>query len=309
MTTGNPSDSQPGPRGHDPRDPFSRQPVSRRRFLQVSTAGALVGAAGLPLLMNVACTPTAPGGASSSAKPAAGQPASKNAAGPYPTFIPFTGGPKPDYHSDDQRYDDGFDNYPANPFKAVQEKPGAGGKVDVLIAQYFPPPTPFEQNPSWQAVNKELNANVQMNMVAGADYRTKFTTTIAGDDLPDIMHIWFGYTLAPNLPAFFKAKCADLTPYLAGDVAKEYPYLAAIPTFAWKNSVSAVDGALYLIPIQRHLPTFPGNGGYVFKNTDMWDKDIGADYVPKDAEGFKRVLKTLARPQEKRWSIGINGAD
>ena len=39
---------------------------------------------------------------------------------------------------------------------------------------------------------------------------------MAGDDLPDIMHIFFGYTLAPNLPDFFKAKCADLTPYLAG---------------------------------------------------------------------------------------------
>ena len=91
------------------------------------------------------------------------------------------------------------------------------------------------------------------------------------------MHIYNGYALAPNLPGFFKAKCADLTPYLGGDAAKDYPYLAAIPTYAWKNSVSAIDGALYLIPIQRHLPIFPGFGGYFFANTDMCDKDIGAD--------------------------------
>jgi putative aldouronate transport system substrate-binding protein len=296
----------------------------------MSAVGALAGTAGLPLLLE-ACVPAAapasnPPAASSSgastgaapagaqpttaAKPAAdAKPAAKTAGGPFPTFIPFTGGPKPDYHSDDARYDDGFDNYPANPFRAVNEKPGAGSNVNVLIAQYFPPPTPFDQNPSWQEVNKQLNANVQMNMVAGTDYRTKFTTTIAGDDLPDIMHIWFGYTLAPNLPAFFKAKCADLTPYLSGDAAKDYPYLAAIPTYAWKNSVSAIDGALYLIPIQRHLPTFPGNGGYFFVNSDMWDKDIGADTVPKNAEDFKKILQTLNKPGENRAAVGNNGAD
>jgi len=328
MAMSNPSPSDGSQRGSPER------PVSRRRFLRVSAAGALVGAAGLPLLLNAcapAQAPVAPAGAQPTAAPsggaaagptpaaaqpttaakpaAAGQAASKAGGGPYPTFIPFSGGPKPDYHSDDPRFDDGFDNYPPNPFKAVNETPGTGKDVNVLIAQYFPPPTPYEQNATWQEVNKQLGANVQMNMVAGADYRTKFTTTIAGDDLPDIMHIWFGYTLAPNLPAFFKAKCADLTPYLAGDAAKEYPYLAAIPTFAWKNSVSAVDGALYLVPIQRHLPTFPGNGGYVFKNIDIWDKDIGPDYVPKDADDFKRVLKELTRPQENRWAIGNNGAD
>jgi hypothetical protein len=104
--------------------------------------------------------------------------------------------------------------------------------------------------------DQPLNANMNINVVAGPDYQTKFVTTMASDDLPDIMHIYNGYALAPNLPAFFKAQCADLTPCLAGDAAKEYPYLAAIPTYAWKNSVSAIDGALFLIPIQRHLPIF-----------------------------------------------------
>jgi len=123
------------------------------------------------------------------------------------------------------------------------------------------------------------------------------------------MLIFFGYTLAPNLPAFFKAKCADLTPYLAGDAAKEYPYLAALPTYAWKNSISAIDGSLYLVPIQRHLPTFPGNGGNFFKNIDMWAPEIGADYVPKNAEDFKRLVQQLNRPREGRAALGNNGAD
>jgi putative aldouronate transport system substrate-binding protein len=133
---------------------------------------------------------------------------------------------------------------------------------------------------------------------------------MASDDLPDIMHIFFGYTVAPNLPQFFKSKCADLTPYLAGDAAKDYPYLASIPTPAWKNSASAIDGQLFLIPI--HRPQYSVSerypyGGNFFKNVDMYDGEIGADYVPKDADDFKRVLQTLNRPSENRWAIGKAG--
>ena len=146
-----------------------------------------------------------------------------------------------------------------------------------------------------------------MNIIPTSDYRTKFATTMASDDLPDIMHIYNGYALAPNLPAFFKGKCADLTPYLAGDAAKAYPYLAAIPTYAWKNSVSAIDGALYLIPIHRPMFSIAPAGGNFFKNVDMWDKELGQDYVPANQDDFKRALQTLTRPQENRWGIGSFG--
>ena len=258
-------------------------------------------------MLSAACT----------AAPATGGPTSSSGAGsstqsgargsPYPTYVPVANGPKPDYHTDDPRYDDGFDNFPSNSIKAVAEKPGAGSTVNILNRAYFPPPTPFEQNPTWQEINRQINATMAINVIASADYQTKFVTTMAGDDLPDIMHIYNGYALAPNLPAFFKAKCADLTPYLAGDAAKDYPYLAAIPTYAWKNSVSAIDGALYLIPIQRHLPIFPSFGGYFFANTDIWNKEIGEGYVPKNADDLKRILLQLNRPQEGRWGIGNMG--
>ena len=266
--------------------------LSRREFIRVSAAGAL--------LLSAACAPAAPSNTATAGSSSSGGAGKGN---PYPTFIPLANGPKPDYHTDDPRFDDGFDNYPANPIKAVAEKPGTGSTVNVLNRAYFPPPTPFDQNPTWQEINRQLNANMNINVVASPDYQTKFVTTMASDDLPDIMHIYNGYALAPNLPAFFKAKCADLTPYLAGDAAKEYPYLAAIPTYAWKNSVSAIDGALYLIPIQRHLPIFPSFGGYFFTNTDIWNKEIGEGYVPKSADDLKRILLQLNRPQEGRWGI------
>jgi putative aldouronate transport system substrate-binding protein len=304
--------------------------LSRRGFLRVTVAGAV------PVLLSACAAPQAPAAATSASKPAAPtaaaapatvavaqptsvlaptpaaapKPAAAAASGPYPTYIPFTGGPKPDYHDDKPIFADGFENYPASPFKANPSAPGAGGVVNVLIAAYFPVPTPYEQNPTWQAVNKQLNADVRMNIIPTADYRTKFATTLASDDLPDIMHIYFGYSVAPNLPQFFKSKCADLTPYLSGDAAKDYPYLAAIPSAAWKNSTSAIDGQLFLVPIHRPMYSVSERypyGGNLFRNTDMYDTEIGQDYVPKDADDLMRILKTLNRPQENRWAIGKPG--
>jgi putative aldouronate transport system substrate-binding protein len=270
--------------------------LTRRGFIRVSAAGAL--------LLTAACSPAAQ--PASSSKPGAAT-GTGGKSGPFPTYAAITNGPKPDYHVDDPRYDDGYDNYPTSPIKAITEKPGAGSTINILNRAYFPPPTPFDQNPTWQEVNKQLNANINLNVVAGADYQTKFVTTMAGDDLPDLMHIYNGYALAPNLQGFFKAKCADLAPYLGGDAAKDYPYLAAIPTYAWKNSVAAFDGALYLIPIQRHLPTFPGFGGYFMVNTNIWNKEIGQGVVPKDAQDFKRILIALNKPQENRSGVGNAG--
>jgi putative aldouronate transport system substrate-binding protein len=123
------------------------------------------------------------------------------------------------------------------------------------------------------------------------------------------MHIFFGYSVAPNLPGFFKSKCADLTPYLSGDAAKDYPNLAAIPTPAWKNSISAVDGALYLIPIHRQMTSVPPRGGNFFKNVDMWDTELGQDFVPKNSDEFKKALTQLNRPQENRWAMGAFGTN
>jgi putative aldouronate transport system substrate-binding protein len=258
----------------------------------------------VPVLLS-ACAPSAPSAPSVGATPKA----AAKSAGPYPSYIPLANAPKPDYANDDPRYDPGFDNYPANPFKAIQTPPGSGGTVNTLMAAYYPLPTPFDQNPTWQEINRQLNANVQMNIISGPDYRTKLATVMSSDDLPDIMHLFQGWSAGQNLPAFLKAKCADLTPYLAGDAAKDYPSLAAIPTYAWKNSVSAIDGQLFLVPIHRQLPTYPGaGGGYFFVNSDIWDKEIGPDYNPKNADDFKRILLQLNRPQSNRWAIGNVGS-
>jgi putative aldouronate transport system substrate-binding protein len=113
------------------------------------------------------------------------------------------------------------------------------------------------------------------------------------------------------LPDFLKAKCADLTPYLAGDAVKDYPNLAAIPPYSWKNSISAIDGKLYLIPLHRPLPGTgaASHSGYFFKNIAVWDKAVGPGYVPKNADDLKRVLLELNRPKENYWAIGDQVSD
>jgi len=267
--------------------------TSRRTLLLAIGAGA-----SLPLLsacgLNAPAAPTAPVTGTAGAK----------AGSAYPTFIPFTGGAKPDFPSSGPLYEDGFTNYPKNPQKVLPNTPpGAGGKILCYTNNSAPaPPTPYEQNPAWQETNKELNADVQFTIISQADYPTKLQTVMAGNDLPDVMLIPGGGasgTTIQNLTQFLAAQAADLTPFLGGDAAKEYPFLAAIPTYAWKNSGCVRNGKLQMLPIERYYP-----GSMLLKNRDVYDTEIGKDYTPKNAYAFKRVLQALTKPADNRWGIG-----
>src|SRR5205823_2361523 len=137
---------------------------------------------------------------------------------------------KPDFPADGPGYDDGYNSYPANPVKALpSEPPGTGSMFKAMSIALFPPPTPMEQNPAWQAVNKALNATMQIEVVTQADYPVKLGTAMAGSDLPDVLYIYAragsSSTLAAatGMPQFLQSQAGDLTPYLAGDAAKEYP--------------------------------------------------------------------------------------
>ncbi len=278
--------------------------VSRRSFLRAAAGGVVI----LPGLL-AACTPAAPATptAAPGAKPSAptsGAVAPAKAGSVMPTYIPLQGGPKPDYPSAGEQYEDGWDNYPSPAMKSwTKEPPGTGGTITALSNGFNPPATPYDQNPAWQAVNKALNANVVFNVVAPADYPAKMGTTMAGDDLPDLMlfpgglNVTLAQSGTANMPQFLQNKCADLTPYLSGDAIKEYPFVAAIPTFAWQNSGCAFNGHLYMLPLQRYVA-----GRTLFKNVGVYDSEIGKDYVPKNREDLKKVFLQLNRPQEDRYA-------
>jgi len=276
--------------------------VTRRRFLRLA-----VGLAGGVLTVSLAsaCASGAP--TAGPTRPAAGPTASGNSAANavYPTYLPGSTGPKPDSPASGPGYDAGFDKFPTNPAKAMPgDPPGAGGTVNIMSIALFPPPAPLAQNPAWQAVNKALNANVEFDVVTQADYPVKLGTVMAGSNMPDLLYIYApagsSSTLAAanGLPQFLQSQAADLTPYLAGDAAKDYPNLAAIPTPAWKNAGCAYQGHLYLIPIHRYLP-----GQMFVKNVTVWDAEFGQDYVPKNADDFKRTLLTLTKPQQGFYGI------
>jgi putative aldouronate transport system substrate-binding protein len=108
-----------------------------------------------------------------------------------------------------------------------------------------------------------------------------------------------GPTAVPNLTQFLEQSMADLTPYLGGDAVKDYPYLAAIPTYAWKNSGCAYNGKLYMWPLQRYLP-----GTAIIKNVDIWNQEFGADYKPKNGDDFKRMLQQVTNPRDGRYGLG-----
>jgi putative aldouronate transport system substrate-binding protein len=216
-----------------------------------------------------------------------------------PSYIPTSGGPKPDFPSKGPLYQDGFVNYPANPSKALPaEPPGLGGNVLAIAPGLYPPPTPMDDNPAWKEVNKRLNVTFQFNIVANpGDYPVKLATTMAGNDLPDLIYFQGGVDGVANVPAFLQKSCADLTPYLSGDAIKEYPHLAAIPTFAWQNAGCLASGKLQMVPLQRYAPATS-----LFKNANVYDAEIGASYVPKNADDLKRVFQALNKPTEGRYA-------
>jgi putative aldouronate transport system substrate-binding protein len=270
--------------------------VSRRRLLHAA-GGVFV------VTLASACAPGAP--AAAPTRPAAVQTGTTSGANAvYPTYIPTNSGPKPDVPASGPGYDDGFNKFPTNPAKALPEAPGTGGTVRAMSIALFPPPTPLAQNPAWQAVNKALNADVQFDVVTQADYPVKLGTVMASNDMPDMLYLYApagsSSTLAAanGLPQFLQSQAADLTPYLAGDAAKDYPNLAAIPTPAWKNAGCAYQNHLYLIPIHRYLP-----GQMFVKNVDAWDSELGKNYAPKNADDFKRVLQALTKPQQGFYGI------
>ncbi|MBV9596846.1 MAG: extracellular solute-binding protein [Chloroflexi bacterium] len=267
-----------------------RSVVDRRSFLRLTSGLAAAGTVQAVLSACTAIAPTSP-----TAVPTGTS--AKGGAAAYPNYYPVTTGAKPDIAAAGPQYQSGFINYPKDPPKSwTKAPPGAGGTITSYTNTGAPlPPTPLDQNPAWQEVNKQLNATVQFQIIAQADYPTKLATMMAGNDLTDFILIGKG---VQNLTPFLQAKCADLTPYLGGDAIKNYPNLAALPTYSWTNSACARNGKLYMVPIERYLP-----GNMLLKNNQVYYSEIGKDYTPKDADDFKRVLQALTKPDQNRYAL------
>ena len=169
--------------------------------MRLAGGAALVGGALLS-----ACAPPAP-----AAKPTAGSspPAAPTAGARgavYPTYSPSTSAPKPDFHDADPRFEDGYNAFPKNPAKSwTKAPPSAGGTVAFMVNQYSTPPSPpRDQNPAWQGIEAQLGATLRIDAYAALDYPGRIATVMAGNDLPDILHLKRGTAPHPTCPTSSK---------------------------------------------------------------------------------------------------------
>ncbi|MBV9599585.1 MAG: extracellular solute-binding protein [Chloroflexi bacterium] len=268
--------------------------LSRRSALRWTTLGALTSPFGFNLLLE-ACAPA----------PAAGGPTSASAAPTtstagrlqLPTYVSFQG-PAPDQPGSDQGVQPVYVHYPKNPVKSVTAPPGRGGQITALTNTVNAPPTPMDQNPAWQAVNQQLGATLNINVVAASDYPPKLATAMAGSDLPELLFIFQGGpSPVPSLLQFLQARCADLTSYLAGDAIKDYPNLANFPTYNWQGTGTTYGSSIWGVPVPRSVLA-----SCIYVHQELLDA-VGAT-LPRSADDFKRLLADLTRPQDNHWGIG-----
>jgi putative aldouronate transport system substrate-binding protein len=209
-----------------------------------------------------------------------------------PTYVPVQG-PQPDLPGTAEGIDPGYINYPKQLFKAVQDKPLNGGSVNIMVWNITQPMTALDQNAAWQEINKQAGGTINLSIVPFADYNTKLSTVVAGDDLPDVIFVPPGTNLQA-FAEFLKAKCADLTPYLSGDAVKDYPDLANFRTNSWKTVL--FNNGIYGVPAQ-----YPVFLWVMWLHKELFDA-IGVDW-PKSADDFKRILLQVTRPQDDVYGI------
>jgi len=255
------------------------------------------GVAGLALLTE-ACAPPAP----TTPKPAGTASTGAAAAGgitvKLPSYIPLPGLAKPDLPgSADGIIPPAYINYPRPPLKSVAQPVGNGEEVNAMMYTTQAPPTPMENNAAWQQVNKELGVTMKLPIIQLADYPTKLNTTIASGTLPDLLSLGTGGGQAvQNLPEFLAQTCADLTPYVSGDAIKDYPNLANLPTFAWRNTV--FNDKIFAVPVVRTSIS----ASIMFAKGRVLEPVTGVSF--KNADDFLRVMKQLTVPGTQ-YGLGV----
>jgi putative aldouronate transport system substrate-binding protein len=288
--------------------------MNRRRFLARSASLGL----GIGVGLLAACTPAAPTPAPTTpAAPTqpAGAPKAATAAPAAATTAPATvkpaGGalsklptfaqpqmPTPELPgSGNGLVDPGYITYPKQLIQSVKQTPGTGGPVNLWLWIGTAPVPPMDENPPWQAVNKAVNATLNITFIPFADFNVRWSTLQSGSDVPDIT-IVFTRPDTAILPAFLEARCTDLTPYLSADAVKDYPNLAGLPTRSWKSAL--INGKLWGVPVPLR-PYF----WWFWVHQEILDK-AGLSQ-PKSAAEFKQQALQLTNPQAGVWAIGGEG--
>ena len=213
-----------------------------------------------------------------------------------PNYIPSTVA-TPDIPGNASGAEPGWINFPRNLAKVVADTPGRGGEVNAMSLWVNAIPTPMDRNVAWQRLNTALGTTLKMNFVPQADYAARWGTVTAGGDLPDLMYISIVPVL-PNVAAFVRSSCADLSEHLGGDAVRAYPGLANLPSASWNQCM--IDGKLWGVPIARPVTGWP-----MYVQTTLLERLGMAGAYPTNADQFKAFCRALTNPAQNRWAFGV----
>ncbi|MEY9930606.1 putative aldouronate transport system substrate-binding protein [Catenulispora sp. GP43] len=193
--------------------------------------------------------------------------------------------------------DPAFLSYPASPPKSVAGAVGDGGSYTAVSPIWGSVPAPG--NSYYTAVNQALGATLTDSPSDGTTFATMLATRFASGNIPDWLDVpgWNVSSIqnfAEGVDKFFK----DLTPYLGGDKALDYPNLAAIPTGGWQAGVW--NGKLYGIPLWTSAASIPGA---MFYRADIF-KAAGIDPATvTSADTLKAVGKQVTVPGKGQYAF------
>lgn len=255
--------------------------LSRRQLLHASLAatalggGALLSGCGNNSSGGNAPGSTGPGG---------------NDVVPAPTYQPLPNGPTPDI-AGDVNIPDTFFSYPSDPVQSVVETAGDGKPVTILTQTFAPVTTQPPKNTAWQNLNEKIGSDLEIQQIPAGEYATKFSTTLAGQQLPDMFFI----AEVSDMAEMVQAVCLDLSDHISGDAVLKYPNLAAIPTEAWE--AGRFGGRLYGLPSPRGAMS----SGLLYKRDDMLNEK-GVDGSWGSFQEFFDLAKELNDPQGGVWA-------
>jgi putative aldouronate transport system substrate-binding protein len=187
---------------------------------------------------------------------------------------------------------EGYLTYPASPKKLYDKPPASGGTISILKNGDVPLPAPVDKNVYWQELNKRVGAELKITQLA-SDYSAKLATTIAGGDLPDMLRL----PAQAHMLDLLKAKFQDLSPWLAGDKIKDYPSLAAQPSWGWPGAVYG-DG---IWGIQWCFGSLAGSENRI--RQDIFD-ELGVKPQLSNGQDLLDLCAALTDDKRNRWAIG-----
>jgi putative aldouronate transport system substrate-binding protein len=186
--------------------------------------------------------------------------------------------------------------YPESPVTMYAQPPTSGGSISItkIVDSGLPPSV--NKNPYWQELNKRVGADLKIVSIPAAEYGAKINTALAGGGLSDLVQMPRGNSgTVPHEGDVLAKEFQNLSPWLAGDAVKQYPSLAALPTYVWPFTV--FDGAIYGVPFPVGAPSGDGR-----VRQDILDaRGIVVDLA--NGEDFLSLCQEVNDPNHHQWAL------